>query len=66
MFFKLHLIDGKPVLINKDTITDIRTKEVNGCIISVIYFSANDIPTEVQESLDEIYGKYLNNRNYNI
>lgn len=66
MFFKLHLTDGKPVLINKDTITDIRTKEVNGCIISVIYFSAVDMPTEVQESLDEIYGKYLNNRNYNI
>lgn len=66
MFFKLHLTDGKPVLINKDTITDIRTKEVNGCIISAIYFSVNDMPTEVQESLDEIYGKYLNDRNYNI
>lgn len=63
MFFKLHLTDGKPVLINKNTITNIRTKEVNGCIVSTIYFLGDDFPTEVQESLDEIYRKFLDNKN---
>lgn len=59
MLLKLTLRSHKSVLINTDTITDIRTKEENGLTISSIYFVSETIPTEVIESIDEIHDQWL-------
>lgn len=59
MLLKLTLRSHKSVLVNTDAITDIRTKEENGLIISSIYFVSENIPTEVIESIDEIHDQWL-------
>lgn len=62
MLLKLTLLNNSPVLVNTDAITDIRVKETNKRTISAIYFVSETMPTEVIESIDEIYNQWLSTR----
>jgi len=58
MLLKLHLTDGKSVLVNKNTITQIIPETNLGKYHSTIWFD-NTNYVVVKESLEEIYGQWL-------